>query len=62
MRKKAMAIKVQMWMTVYLYTVSEECHIQAGLILHRSYIPKKYRTQRTQNSHLKQSISWGLGD
>jgi len=51
-----------MWMTVYACKAYEECHIQAGLILRRSYVPKKYRTQQTENSHLKQSISWGLGD
>ena len=51
-----------MWTTVYVYMAYEECHIKAGLILRRSYVPEKYRTQRTQNSHLKQSISWELGD
>ena len=36
--------------------------MQAGLILHQGYIPEKSHTNRTQNSHLKQYISWRLGD
>jgi hypothetical protein len=44
-----------MW--IYVYTAYEECHIQAGLVLRQSYVPKKYRTKQTQNSHLKQCIS-----
>ena len=55
-------MKVQMWMTVYVYTAHEECHMQAGLVLCQSYIPEKYHTQQTQSSHSKQCISWGLGD
>jgi hypothetical protein len=49
-------------MTVYIYMACEECHIQGGLVLCQSYIPENYHTQQTQNSHLKQCISWGLGD
>ena len=41
--------------------------VQAGLILHQGYIPEKHYANQdhvywTQNSHLKQCISCGLGD
>jgi hypothetical protein len=35
--------------------------IQAGLVLRHGYVPDKRRANRTQNSHLKQCISWRLG-
>ena len=34
--------------------------VQAGLVLCQGYAPEKCHTNRTQNSHLKQCISWGL--
>jgi hypothetical protein len=41
-------------------------YIQASLILRQGYIPEKHADQnyatRTQNSHLTECISWGLGD
>jgi len=50
----------------HFYTVSghRSLHLQlrAGLILCQGYIPEKCHTNRTQNSHLKQCMSWGLGD
>jgi hypothetical protein len=36
--------------------------VQAVLVLRQGYIPEKSRANQTQNSHLKQCISWGLGD
>jgi len=36
--------------------------IQAGLILCQGYFPEKHYANQTQNFHLKQCISWGLGD
>jgi len=36
--------------------------VQAGLVLCKGYAPEKCHTNRTQNSHLKQCISWGLKD
>jgi len=36
--------------------------LQAAVILRQGYIPEKCCANRTQNSHTKQSISWGLGD
>ena len=36
-------------------------YIQAGLLC-QDYIPEKFHTNQTQNSNLKQCISWGLGD
>jgi hypothetical protein len=36
--------------------------VQVFLVLRQGYVPEKRRTNRTQNSHLKQCISWGLGD
>jgi len=36
--------------------------VKAGLVLRLGYIPEKRRAKRTQNSHLKQWISQGLGD
>jgi len=37
-------------------------YTQAGLVFHQIYVPEKGRTNGTKNSHLQQSISWGLGD
>ena len=37
-------------------------YVQAGLVLHQSYVPEKCRTNGTKNPHLQQCISWGLGD
>ena len=34
--------------------------IRAGLVLRQGYIPEEHGADRTQNSHLKQCISWGL--
>jgi hypothetical protein len=36
--------------------------VQAGLILHQGYIPEKHRANQMQSSHLKQCISWRLGN
>ena len=36
--------------------------VWAGLVLCQGYVPEKHHTNQTQNSHLKQCISWGLGD
>ena len=36
--------------------------VQAGLVLRHGYVPEKRRANRTQNSRLKQCISWGLED
>ena len=36
--------------------------VQTGLGLCQGYVPEKCHTNRTQNSHLKQCISWGLED
>jgi hypothetical protein len=34
----------------------------ADLVLRQGYVLEKRRANRTQNSHLKQCISWGLGE
>jgi len=39
-----------------------QLYTQAGLVLRQGYIPEKQRANPTQNSHLKQCISWRLGD
>jgi len=36
------------------------CKIQAGLVICQGYLPEKHHANQTQNSHLKQYISWGL--
>ena len=36
--------------------------LQAGLVLCQGYIPGKRCANQTRSSHLKQCISWGLGD
>ena len=41
--------------------ISQNVNIQAGLILCQGYIPVKCYTTQTQNSNLKQDISWGCG-
>jgi len=37
-------------------------YIPAGLVLRQGYVPEKHRANRTQNSNLKQCISWEPGD
>jgi len=34
--------------------------VQAGLVLHQRHVPEKHCANQTQNSHLKQCISWGV--
>jgi len=36
--------------------------VQAGLVIHQGYVHEKRHANWTQYSHLKQCISWGLGD
>ena len=41
--------------------------LQAGLVSRQEHIPEKHctnlnQTNKTQNSHFKHCISWGLGD
>ena len=43
------------------YFISQFQRIQAGLLLPQGYATEKRRLNLTQNSHLKQCISWGLG-
>ena len=44
--------------SLHIYSIRyEECHIQAGLVLWQSYVSKKYHTQQTQNSHLKECMT-----
>jgi hypothetical protein len=45
----------------------EEEEVQVVLVLCQGYVPEKRctnrnRTNQTQNSHIEQYISWGLGD
>jgi hypothetical protein len=36
--------------------------VQADLLVRQDYISGKPHTNKIQNSHLKQYISWGFGD
>ena len=50
------------WIKCELISNGSEITIQVVLVLRQGYVPEKRRTNRTQNSHLKQCISWVLGD
>jgi hypothetical protein len=45
-----------------IYMVHTLLGIQVALVLHQGYVPEKHRENRIQNSHLKQCLSWGLGN
>jgi hypothetical protein len=46
----------------YTQILMTAMHLQAGVVLRQDYFPEKLLSNRTQNSHLQQRISWGLGD
>ena len=46
----------------YTQILMNAIHIQAGIFLRQDYVPEKLLSNRTQNSHLQQCISWVLGD
>jgi len=59
---EAAAIVESQYIPSRLHAVTSKVAIQAGLILCQGYFPDKCSTNKTQNPHLKQCISWGLVD